>query len=117
MVDADGPRTWPLDAERMRQVLINLLENAVEMSEGRVVATISRGRSGLRFVVRDHGPGLPDGDPARIFEPFFTKRTRGTGLGLAVCKRLVELHGGTLAARPADGGGAEFTIDLPRTVA
>ncbi|MBK9035723.1 MAG: HAMP domain-containing histidine kinase [Myxococcales bacterium] len=117
VVDDDAPRTWPLDADRMRQVLVNLLENAAAMSDGRVTATVARGRLGLRYVVRDHGPGFPDGDLARIFEPFYTKRTRGTGLGLAVCKRLVELHGGTLTARNAVGGGAEFTIDLPRTVA
>ncbi|MBL8620119.1 MAG: HAMP domain-containing histidine kinase [Myxococcales bacterium] len=114
--DDDAPRAWPLDADRMRQVLVNLLENAAEMSDGRIDATVTRGASGLRFVVRDHGPGLPDGDLARVFEPFFTRRTHGTGLGLAVCKRLVELHGGTLAATNPDGGGAAFTIDLPKAV-
>lgn len=112
--DDDAPRAWPLDADRMRQVLVNLLENAAEMSDGRIDATVTRGPSGLRFVVRDHGPGLPDGDLARVFEPFFTRRTHGTGLGLAVCKRLVELHGGTLTATNPDGGGAAFTIELPR---
>ena len=112
--DRDAPRTWPLDADRLRQVLINLLDNALEMSDGPVEATVTRGPAGLRFVVRDHGPGIPDGDLDRVFEPFFTRRTRGTGLGLAVCKRLVELHGGTLTAANADGGGAAFTIDLPR---
>jgi two-component system sensor histidine kinase HydH len=116
LADADAPRSWPLDADRMRQVLVNLLENAAEMSDGRIDAAVTRGPSGLRFVVRDHGPGLPDGELARVFEPFFTRRTHGTGLGLAVCKRLVELHGGTLTATNPDGGGAAFTIDLPKAV-
>ena len=112
--DAGAPRTWPLDAARMRQVLVNLLENAVEMSEGPVEARVTRAGGALRIAVRDHGPGIPEADLPRLFEPFFTRRTRGTGLGLAVCKRLVELHGGTIAARNADGGGAELVLELPR---
>lgn len=112
--DAGAPRSWPLDAARMRQVLVNLLENAVEMSEGPVAATVTRAGGHLRIAVRDHGPGIPEADLPRMFEPFFTRRTRGTGLGLAVCKRLVELHGGTIAARNVDGGGAELILELPR---
>jgi two-component system sensor histidine kinase KdpD len=100
----------------MRQVLVNLLENASEMSQGPIDAAVERDGAALRFVVRDHGPGLPEADLERLFEPFFTKRIRGTGLGLAVCKRLVVLHGGTIAARNAAGGGAEFSIALPRGV-
>jgi two-component system sensor histidine kinase HydH len=112
--DAAAPRSWPLDADRMRQVLVNLLENAAEMSDGPIDAAVSRDGGGLRFTVRDHGPGLPPADLERLFEPFFTKRIRGTGLGLAVCKRLVDLHGGTIVAGNAGGGGAEFRIDLPK---
>jgi two-component system sensor histidine kinase HydH len=112
--DAGAPRSWPLDAARLRQVLVNLLENAVEMSDGPVEATVTRAAGDLRIAVRDHGPGIADADLPRMFEPFFTRRTQGTGLGLAVCKRLVELHGGTIAARNAAGGGAELVIELPR---
>lgn len=117
IADTSAPRSWPLDADRMRQVLVNLLENAAEMSDGPIDAAVERSGAALRFTVRDHGPGLPDSDLERLFEPFFTRRTRGTGLGLAVCKRLVDLHGGTIAARNADGGGAEFEISLPRGAA
>lgn len=114
-VDAGGaPRSWPLDADRIRQVLINLLENAAEMSEGPIEAAVTRANGALRFTVRDHGAGLPPEDLPQVFEPFFTRRIRGTGLGLALSKRLVELHGGTIAARNADGGGAVFQLDLPR---
>ena len=113
--DAGAPRTWPLDAARMRQVLVNLFDNAIEMSEGPVEATVARTGGALRIAVRDHGPGLAEADLPRVFEPFFTRRTQGTGLGLAVSKRLVELHGGTIAARNAAGGGAELVIELPRT--
>ena len=117
IADASAPRSWPLDADRMRQVLVNLLENAAEMSEGPIDAGVARDGSALRFTVRDHGPGLPAADLERLFEPFFSRRIRGTGLGLAVCKRLVDLHGGTIAAKNADGGGAEFEISLPRGAA
>jgi two-component system sensor histidine kinase HydH len=112
--DSAAPRTWPLDADRIRQVLVNLLENAAEMSEGPIDAAVRRDGAALRFTIRDRGPGLAEADLDRMFEPFFTRRTRGTGLGLAVCKRLVDLHGGTIAAHNADGGGAEFSIALPR---
>jgi two-component system sensor histidine kinase HydH len=64
--------------------------------------------------VRDRGPGIPAGEEERIFEPFHTTRMRGTGLGLAVARRIVSLHGGTIAARNGDDGGAVFTIELPR---
>jgi signal transduction histidine kinase len=100
----------------MLQVLVKFLDNAPDLSQGPIDAAVARDGAALRFVVRDHGPGLPEADLERLFEPFFTKRIRGTGLGLAVCKRLVDLHGGTIAARNAAGGGAEFSIALPRGV-
>jgi two-component system sensor histidine kinase HydH len=65
------------------------------------------------FTVRDHGAGLPTGQEARIFDPFFTTRTTGTGLGLALARRIVELHGGSISARNADDGGALFRVELP----
>jgi two-component system sensor histidine kinase HydH len=68
----------------------------------------------LVFEVRDSGPGVPEDERERIFEPFYTKRTRGTGLGLAVAKRVVELHRGTISVDNAPGGGAIFRVALPR---
>jgi two-component system sensor histidine kinase KdpD len=71
--------------------------------------------------VRDYGPGLPTvkGQENTLFKKFTRGRsessTRGVGLGLAICKAAVEAHGGTISAAPAEGGGAEFTIDLPLT--
>jgi two-component system sensor histidine kinase HydH len=114
-VDAGAaPRSWPVDEARLRQVLINLLENAVEMSEQRVAVTIAREERDLVITVRDSGPGIAPADLEHVFEPFFTRRTRGTGLGLAVARRLIDLHGGAIAASNAPGGGAVFTITLPR---
>ncbi len=115
VVETDrAPARVTLDAERMRQVLANLVENALQISQGRVVVAVSTHAGGLRYAVRDEGPGIPEEDLERIFEPFFTSRTQGTGLGLAVARRVVELHGGKLTAANAPGGGAIFTIDLPR---
>jgi two-component system sensor histidine kinase HydH len=112
-VDVKGaPKAWSLDPARMRQVLNNLLQNAVQASD-RVQASVSSRGGRLHFVVRDHGDGIAESSSDSLFEPFHTKKTQGTGLGLAVAKRLVELHGGTISARNANGGGAEFCVDIP----
>ena len=63
--------------------------------------------------VRDTGHGIPTEIRDRIFDPFFTTRTTGTGLGLSVAKRVAELHGGSLTAANAPGGGAVFRIEIP----
>jgi two-component system sensor histidine kinase HydH len=114
VVAGQAPPTHPLDAPRLRQVLVNLLENALSVTPAaeRVVVTIAYD-GGLVLTVRDHGPGIPMADRARVFEPFFTTKTRGTGLGLAVARRIVELHGGTIDVDDAPGGGALFRVYLP----
>lgn len=112
---AGAPRRWRLDSGRLRQALTNLLRNALQASPPGVPPTtrvaVEAGR--LVFLIRDHGAGLPRGDEDRIFEPFFTKRTSGTGLGLAVARRVAELHGGSLTAGNHPQGGAEFRLALP----
>jgi two-component system sensor histidine kinase HydH len=110
---AGAPATWTLDPDRMRQVLGNLIDNAVQAGPP-VTASVAAAAGRLLFAVRDSGPGVPAEDQARIFEPFFTKRTRGTGLGLAVVKRVIELHHGTITVADAPGGGAVFRISLPK---
>lgn len=112
---ARAPRVWRLDAARVQQVLVNLLRNAVEASpsDAPAEASVEGGEGGLVFTVRDHGPGLPAGDPSRLFEPFYTTRVHGTGLGLAVARRIVELHGGAITARTHPDGGGEFRVVLP----
>jgi len=115
-IDAAGaPPGWSLDRERVRQVLINLLENAAwAAGAGRVDARVTQEAGQLVYTVRDHGPGFSEEDLPRIFEPFFTGRTDGTGLGLAVARRIVELHGGSITARNHPSGGAEMRVALPR---
>jgi two-component system sensor histidine kinase HydH len=112
--DARAPARWSLDPERLREVLSNLVENAVQAGGGPVALSVALDDGDLVYAVRDHGPGVPPDDLERIFEPFTTTRTHGTGLGLAVARRFVELHGGTLTAENMEGGGARFTARIPR---
>lgn len=112
---AGAPDAWSLDPLRIRQVLTNLLTNAVQASEGGdpVEVTLAREDNALVIAVRDHGPGIERGEEERIFEAFYTKRTRGVGLGLAVARRIVEMHGGTIKAQNHPDGGALFRIVIP----
>ncbi len=112
IVSTQAPKTWRLDRSRMQQVLRNILSNASQVSDT-ASATITVEDHALVFRIRDYGPGISE-NPEQLFTPFFTKRSKGTGLGLAVSKRLVELHGGTIEAQNADGSGAEFTIRIPK---
>lgn len=111
------------DRDLLHRALFNLVLNAVQFSapEGKVTIGIerrTRGR-GPRFVerarlsVRDTGPGIAPEDLPRIFDPFYTRRKGGSGLGLAVVHRTVEAHEGTVSVEKAPGGGAEFVVDLP----
>ena len=110
--------TWNLDADRLEQVLANLLRNAQQASDAASIELdLTATPNTLRIEVRDRGPGISPADLDRIFEPFFTTRTQGTGLGLAVSKRIVEMHGGTLEARARKQGGTAFRINLPTTQA
>jgi signal transduction histidine kinase len=68
---------------------------------------------GVCLKVRDCGPGFPGGISEQLFEPFFSTKTEGTGMGLAIARSIIEAHGGTLSAANSDGGGACFTVCLP----
>jgi signal transduction histidine kinase len=120
------------DAGQIRQVLLNLLLNAMDAApEGTTVAVrLSResadasltqaggppkARAWLRVAVADRGPGLPADIGDRIFEPFVSTKDAGTGLGLPICKRIVEEHGGEIWAENREGGGAVFSFRLPVT--
>ena len=116
VIDAAGaPTEWQLDSGRMRQALVNLLDNARQNSPPGVnpVAHVAQRASRLVFEVRDFGPGLPPGREARIFDAFFTTRTNGTGLGLAVASRVAGLHDGEISASNNPGGGAVFHLRIP----
>ncbi len=109
------------DTQRMRQALDNLLSNAIKYTPegGRVTVTAGTGGDGVTIEISDTGIGIPAEQYPRLFSRFFraTNATRqgikGTGLGLAVTKAIIDAHQGTLAARPAEGGGTTFTVTLP----
>jgi PAS domain S-box-containing protein len=108
-----------LDRNRLVQVFQNLLQNAIQHSPvgGAVSVKAELEKSGatswLALVVTDSGPGFEAEDVSRIFMPFFSKRRGGTGLGLAVVQRIVEEHGGRIAAGNRPEGGAVMTVRLP----
>jgi len=113
------PPLVPGDEVMLEQVLSNLLENAARHTpKGTAIEISARaGSDALEVGVRDHGPGFATGEETRLFEKFHQARPEsaqsGFGLGLAICKAIVEAHGGTISARNAPGGGAEFRFTLP----
>jgi len=107
-----APGVWSLDPGRMREVVVNLVDNAVAAGPP-VHATVRAAAGRLVIEVADHGPGIAEEDRERIFEPFFTGKTQGTGLGLAVVRRVIEQHGGTIAVLANPGGGALFRAEIP----
>ncbi len=113
---AEAPARWSLDPGMLHQALANLLRNALQASpdEARVTASVGREGEELVFAVRDRGEGIPESAQGRIFEPFHTTRVRGTGLGLTVARRIVELHGGTLTPANHPQGGAVFRAAIPQ---
>ena len=104
------------DASQLRQVFVNLIDNAVHAAgeEGHVVVEARAGESSVAVAVEDSGPGLDPSIRARLFEPLVTTKAKGIGLGLALVKRIVERHGGTIGYEPR-GKGARFVVRLPRT--
>ncbi|WAS97396.1 sensor histidine kinase [Nannocystis punicea] len=113
--DAGAPEGWYLDAQRVEQALVNLVRNALQASPpgATVELAIRREDGGLAFRVADRGPGVPAELRARIFDPFVTGRTQGTGLGLAVVSRVCERHGGKASVEERPGGGSVFRVWLP----
>lgn len=111
---ADVPEI-PLDGEKMRRVFINLLENALAAAgeRGQVEISVTRLASQVQVRISDNGPGIEPPLLNKIFEPYFTTKHRGMGLGLAVVKKIIEEHDGKISAANKTGGGAVFTILLP----
>ena len=104
------------DPRRLQQVILNLLLNARDAMPGggEITAELARDESGVRLTLSDQGPGLGDADPARLFEPFWTTKEKGSGLGLALSRRIVDEMGGTLElANRSEGRGAVATLGLP----
>jgi len=105
------------DEVQMQQVFVNLLRNAIEATEGKAERGISvtlrqeEGQAVLRFA--DGGPGLPAEVLERLFQPFVTTKETGMGIGLSICRTIIEAHGGRITAGRRAGGGTVMTIHLP----
>jgi two-component system sensor histidine kinase HydH len=103
------------DPVRLTQALLNLVINAIQAVErqGRVevIANVADGR--VSVTVSDNGPGIPPEKLASIFDPYFTTKTEGSGLGLWIAQQIVTAHGGSLEARNGASGGAVVTMQLP----
>jgi C4-dicarboxylate-specific signal transduction histidine kinase len=113
------PRIWG-DRVKLQQVMLNLIMNAIEamseVAEGSrelSIGTAAAELSGVLVTVSDSGPGLPAGNPERIFEPFYTTKASGLGMGLSICRSIVEAHGGQLWAKPNEPHGVVFCMQLP----
>jgi two-component system sensor histidine kinase PilS (NtrC family) len=114
-----GKKTFiKADAEGLRQVFLNIGLNALDATGGAgpIEFSVSADAAGAAIAVSDGGPGFDDASRERIFEPFFTTKTTGTGLGLSIAKRIVEDHGGTIAADRKDGRTC-FRVFIPRVTA
>ena len=120
-IDAGGAGC-PVDRFRLSQVFRNIFENAIGAvgTDGEITVRCCSaqldGRPALRLSFLDDGPGLTDEQRARIFDPFFTTKAKGTGLGMAIAKRIVQSHGGLIEAGDQAGPGAEIVLTLPRGI-
>jgi signal transduction histidine kinase len=104
------------DRDQLARAAGNLVQNALAVSPagGKIVVALRVVRRGAELVVSDEGPGVAPEDRERIFEPFYSRREGGTGLGLALVRRIAEAHGGSALVGERPGGGAEFVVRLPR---
>jgi PAS domain S-box-containing protein len=114
---ADLPMVF-VDKIQFQQVILNLLRNAIEAiaaSERREIVLTANSESGsiVEVVVTDSGPGLAENVASRLFEPFVTSKRHGMGLGLSICRTIVESHGGRLWHAPRPGGGTRFGFTMP----
>src|SRR5579859_932122 len=110
-----GPRSLLGHYEPLRRAFANLYRNAAEAMKGRgtIDVTVTGDGSGLAVMIADHGPGIPPELRQRVFEPYFTTKDDGTGLGLALVRVTLEAHRGTIGVTETPGGGATFMIVFP----
>ena len=120
--DASGELPVTMDLERIEQVLVNLIDNAIKFSDrqARIDITASQDEVSIIVAIKDHGPGIEEAYLDTIFEKFSTApsgrhgSTEGTGLGLAICKAIIEAHGGRIWATSSQGVSSTFFFSLPK---
>ena len=115
-MEVGGAGTTVGDETKLRQVLVNLIVNAVEScgAAGRVTVSIEASSpASVNVIVSDTGPGVDPSANGRIFDPFFTTKQHGTGLGLSISRAIARAHGGDLVLASGGGPGATFELRLP----
>jgi two-component system sensor histidine kinase HydH len=113
--DAPQNKMVFMDPDRFRSVLENLIRNALESGGAAedVTAVIGENAGKIRITVFDRGRGIAEADMKQVFDPFFTRKSTGTGIGLSICKRFVEAAGGVISLENREGGGIAATVILP----
>ncbi|MBI2216881.1 MAG: hypothetical protein HYU51_06245 [Candidatus Rokubacteria bacterium] len=114
-VEGGGVASIVADRDRLKQVLLNLVLNAIQAmgGSGRVAISAERARDGVVLAVADTGPGIAPEALARVFDPYFTTKRGGLGLGLTIARRIVEAHGGAIDVESHAGRGTRFRVRLP----
>jgi signal transduction histidine kinase len=109
--------TFRFDPEKIKQALLNVMKNALEvLPDGGEIHIVTSATSDTVFLaITDTGPGINPDDLPLIFEPFFTRKGAGTGLGLSITQRILEEHHGRIFADSSTGSGTVFTLELPLT--
>ncbi len=124
IIENNIPKNLPeaeADPDRIQQVILNLLSNAVRYGcddDGKITLSASENKNRIAVTISDNGSGIPEKDHERIFQPFVQtaeteKRKSGTGLGLSISRKIMRMHGGDLTVESSTGEGASFTLTLP----
>lgn len=118
LVQAPGVLRAEVDGSLVRRAFENLLLNAIEFAAqappGQVSASVRRQGDRIVLTVEDDGPGVPAGEIDRIFQPYYSSKAGGTGLGLSLCRQVFDAHGGAIRYGPSYLGGARFIAELPQ---
>ena len=111
----EGKPKIKIDTGKMKRAFVNIIKNAVEaMPKGGTLTTKSRKSDGdLEFVLSDTGVGMSKRTMKKLWAPLFTTKAKGMGFGLAICKRVIEAHGGSISVKSARGKGTTFTVTIP----
>ena len=104
-----------VDEHQINQAIVNLINNAIQAipKKGEIILKTEKSENGILITIMDTGIGIPDEEKEKVFEPFFTKKQRGTGLGLAVVKKIMDNHNGEIKITDRERGGTAFSLLLP----